>query len=312
MNISIFDTSVSDSNLGNQIIMDAVLTELYDIFENDYIFKIPCMEITNHTLNIINSCKYSFFGGTNALNGNLEDYTQMGINKQNYKFINNFVSLGMGWWQYQNKTSKFTKKILTSLFRKDVIHSVRDEYTKNKLNEIGINNVINTGCPTIWRLKETGYPNNKSSNVLFTLTDYNQNSKRDSKLINLLLQNYRNVYCFIQGADDFNYLKSLEIDKTITCIPPNLKKYDEFLENNDVDYIGNRLHAGIRALQHGKKSIIIGIDNRALEMKKDYNIPVILPEEMCKIDSVLMNDINIHIPHDNINKWKNQFLLKEL
>ena len=307
MNISVYDTSISDSNLGNQIIMDAVLTELYDLFPNDYIFKLPYMEITEYTLNIINSCTYSFFGGTNSLNGNLEKYTQMGINQHNYKRIQNFISMGMGWWQYQEKISPFSKKLLLSLFSMKINHSVRDEYTKKKLNEIGIHNVTNTGCPTLWRLRETGYPIHKSDNVIFTITDYNKDPIRDKAFVNILSHEYKNVYCFIQGSGDYDYLKQLNSDKNIQLLSPNLKKYDEFLEHNDVDYIGTRLHAGIRALQHMKKTLIIGIDNRAFEMGKDFHLPVIIPDKIYEIPNLLKNDIVLSIPYRRIEEWKMQF-----
>ena len=55
-----------------------------------------------------------------------------------------------------------------------------------------------------------------------------------------------------------------------------MQGYDSFLENTkNIDYVGTRLHGGMRALQHEKRTIILGIDNRAIELNKDYNIPVI-------------------------------------
>ena len=307
MNISVYDTSISDSNLGNQIIMDAVVKELDDLFPNDYIFKIPYMEITAHTLSIINSCKYSFFGGTNSLNGNLEEYTQMGINKHNYKKIHNFVSLGMGWWQYQESTSRFSQKLLKGLLCNGLMHSVRDEYTKMKLNEIGISNVINTGCPTLWRLKESGYPKQKSDSVVFTITDYNKNPARDKALFEMISRLYMTKFCFIQGANDYDYLEKNGMSDGVTFIPPRISEYDDFLESHDVDYIGTRLHAGIRALQHKKKTLILGIDNRSLEMKKNFNLPVMPQTEIQKIPDYLDHSINLTIPHQEIEIWKNYY-----
>ena len=50
---------------------------------------------------------------------------------------------------------------------------------------------------------------------------------------------------------------------------PTLEAFDNLLESEiDLDYIGTRLHAGIRAIQKKRRSIIIGVDNRALEMQK--------------------------------------------
>src|SRR5690606_19316855 len=65
------------------------------------------------------------------------------------------VLLGVGWWQYQEKpVSTYSKMMYRSLFSKRYLHAVRDNYTAQKLAEIGIKNVINTGCPTVWGLDE--------------------------------------------------------------------------------------------------------------------------------------------------------------
>ena len=71
-------------------------------------------------------------------------------------------------------TLDFLLKILLS---KTYLHSVRDEYTKDMLERIGIKNVINTGCPTMWSLTEEHckqIPIKKSNSVVFTITDYNK------------------------------------------------------------------------------------------------------------------------------------------
>ena len=43
----------------------------------------------------------------------------------------------------------------------------------------------------------------------------------------------------------------------------------------NIDYVGTRLHAGIHALNHGIRSIIVEVDNRSAEIAKDTNLPVI-------------------------------------
>ena len=96
---------------------------------------------------------------------------------------------------------------------------------------------------------------------------------------------------------------------SIQIIPHNLKSYDSLLENDEVDFIGTRLHAGIRAIQFKQRSIIIGIDNRALEMGKDFNIPVLKRLELDELHKLIQADleVDISIPLENINKWKSQF-----
>jgi polysaccharide pyruvyl transferase WcaK-like protein len=308
--LSLIDTSISSSNLGDQIIMDAIYEHLNDIFPDRFLYKIPYMEITQHTLNIIKECKMCFFGGSNSLVAAMENYSQWGIDKYNYRRINNLVLFGVGWWQYQEKISKFTQKVLRTLLINEYIHAVRDSYTEIKLKSIGINNVINTGCPTIWNLSNYQISNNSSESVIFTITDYNQNPARDRKWLSLLTKRYDVIYFWIQGAGDFQYLQNFKFMENVRIISPRLINYTDLLTNINIDYVGTRLHAGIRALQKKKKTFIIGIDNRAIEMQKDFNIPVFSESEIDKLEVLLYNDsyqTQFKIPQEKIQIWKKQF-----
>ena len=77
----------------------------------------------------------------------------------------------------------------------------------------------------------------------------------------------------------------------------------------ELDYIGTRLHAGIRAMQKRRRSIIISIDNRAREMGKDYNLNVIEREDIENLEEYLLSEFktDIKLNLDNIKKWKEQF-----
>ena len=85
--------------------------------------------------------------------------------------------------------------------------------------------------------------------------------------------------------------------------------HDENLEGI-VDYVGTRLHGGIRALQKNIRTIIIGVDNRALEKKKDFHLPVIDRNEIEDLEYLIQKDykLDIKLPNDNINKFKKSFL----
>ena len=74
--------------------------------------------------------------------------------------------------------------------------------------------------------------------------------------------------------------------------------------------MGTRLHAGVRALQHKKRTLILSVDNRANEIAKDTNLPVISRDNLAAIASWINSkyETKIKIPVDNINQWKNQFL----
>jgi len=307
--ISIMDTSISEYNLGNQIIMESVYNQIDTIFPDRFIFKLPYMEINKHTIEIIQRCDYCFFGGTNSLCAELDKYSQWGITKYNYKKIKNFALLGLGWWQYQEKINNFTSKILKSLLGNNILHSVRDNYTEQKLKSIGLHNVINTGCPTIWELTDYEIKNNLSDSVVFSVTDYNQKPKRDKKWLSVLRNRYKHFYLWVQGENDLKYFKQNDFIKDVKIIQPRLANLNNLLNNENADYIGTRLHAGIKALQKKKRAYIIGIDNRSLEMQKDFNIPVIPESEFHNLELLLNSNFNakINVPRENINAWKMQF-----
>ena len=63
-----------------------------------------------------------------------------------------------------------------------------------------INNVINTACPTMWKLTEehcVQIPQGKAESVLVTFTEYNQNPSLDKQLVELLKQEYKLIYICI-------------------------------------------------------------------------------------------------------------------
>lgn len=169
--------------------------------------------------------------------------------------MKNVILIGVGTQSYNQKINLYTRLAYKYMFNSDFFHSVRDSYTEKKLKEIGIKNVINTACPTMWMLTSEHcqqIPKVKGENAVFTLTDYKPNICRDTYMISTLVKNYNTVYFWPQGYGDMDYFKSLNIKNEIKIIPSTLSDYDNLLKNNDVDFIGTRLHGGMRALQQKK------------------------------------------------------------
>jgi len=311
--VTLFDTSIATNNVGDEIIMDAVNREIYNVFAANRICRVASHDkIGISGLSLIRHSDFGIVGGSNILSSKMNKYKQWKLDLFDVYFIpKNVLLLGVGWRQYQQQTNFYTKTILRKILTTDALHSVRDKYTQQKLADIGIHNVINTGCPTMWTLTKAHcatIPQKKSDKVIFTLTDYDCDEKADKHLVEILLRNYKEVYFWPQGRLDASYLERLT-DAKIQIVNPNLKSYDFFLENNDCDYIGTRLHGGIRALQKGRRTVIIGIDNRAIEKQKDFNLPVVLRSEIDTIENVINSDLllDIAIPLEDINRWKNQF-----
>lgn len=311
--ISVLDTRIPDNNLGNYIIMEAIDKFLDDQFKDEFVVRIPYMDnFGKQSIKYMKDSRMIFIGGTNILSSHMFMYKQIGLNIRNsYSIGNKFVLFGVGWWRYQKNIDLYTRYILKNSLSNGYIHSCRDEYTVKKLKGIGIDNVINTGCPSLWSINASicdSIPTKKSENVLITFTNYDKNYVRDKKIMDIIKNNYDSIYCWIQGPDDYNYVKDL--NSKVKFISPRLSELDHFLYNNDVDYVGTRLHAGIRCIQKAKRTIILGIDNRALEMKKTFSLPVLHISSINSLEQAI-NSIwktSVKNNYENINLFCSQFI----
>lgn len=315
MSITIFDTSIGSYNLGDIIIMDAVNREIFDLFPDAMLFR-SCthMKMGRETYKLALGSDFLFVGGTNLLSSRMLWNYQWRIDLIDSIFVNKLILLGVGWWQYQKQPDLYTKILLKRVLDKKIFHSVRDSYTENLLLQMGFVNVLNTGCPTLWSLDEEHcrqIPFSKSEHVLFTLTDYKQDPRLDALMISILRENYTTLYFWPQGLNDQRYLRSLGDVGDIKVVLPSVQGLDNILSDGliSLDYVGTRLHAGIRALQKGRRTIIIGIDNRAKEKSKDFNLTVVARENT----QVLSEKINssfetlVRLPKENIERWLAQF-----
>lgn len=315
MKISVYDTTICDDNLGNQIIMDAINPVIEKVFRNAFIIKLQYLEKFGQASHRhIGESKYTFFGGTNALSSQMNRYSQMGFTLADAMRVNNVVLVGVGWWQYQKEPNLYTRYLLRRILHRDVIHSVRDEYTKHYLQSIGIENVVNTSCPTVWGLNLAhcaSIPDHKNRKAVCTLTDYNQNPVSDAAFLRLIIEKYEHCYLWLQGAGDREYFDSLGLPAgAIKLIPPKLRAYDQLLIGEEIDYIGTRLHAGIRALQRGRRALILGIDNRALEIGKHIGLNVCDRKDIDAIFHFCQGGeaTRLSIPEEEIQHWQQQFV----
>lgn len=313
--ISILDTSICGTNLGDQIIMDAVNQILNQIFNGDFFIRLQTHDVINKvSYEHIQQSEYVIVGGTNLLSSNMNYYNQWKISLWDSLFIKDVILMGVGWCEYQPKPNLYTKILYNKVLNKSFFHSVRDSYSEKQLKSIGIDNVINTSCPTMWSLTEehcSNIPCKKSSCVLLTFTKYRQCPEYDFQLINLLKDEYKKILFWIQQPEDFKYMRDMcGDDEQIVYIQPTLKALDKVLLECDLDYIGTRLHAGIRALQAKKRTLIISVDNRATEIAKDTNLPTISRDNIEGIANWINSNQKtfIKIPIGNIREWKNQFI----
>jgi hypothetical protein len=192
----------------------------------------------------------------------------------------------------------------------DVIHSVRDRYTKEKLDYLG-KKVVNTSCPTMWALTPehcSAIPAKKADAALTTLTWYRPDVEGDRQFLRTLTSNYKTVYFWPQTFEDDDYFKRLGVEG-IKTLPWTLPTYNSFLENEDIDVIGSRLHGCIRAIQKKKRTTVIPVDNRAKEISHDTRLPILTRNDHKALESWIWDQkpTEIVLPADAIQAWKSQF-----
>lgn len=319
--VLLLDTSVASLNIGDEIINDSIRINWPELYKHNYINRYPSHTpphswwqqlINGKHIRLYREMDYKILCGTNALFTNMfRPYMSWNVHMLNAGILKNTILLGVGAGINSKHINFYTKRLFNKILSRDIIHSTRDEYTKNLLLELGFK-AVNTGCPTIWGLTPEhceAIPKVKSSDVVFTLTSSRSDITKDKLMIDIILRNYQNVFFWPQQYSDIEYLESLKV-KGIISITPNLQAYDELL-GSSIDYVGNRLHGGIRSLQHKNRSIIISIDYRAKNMAKDYTLPIISRNDIeSRLETMINSNFSTEIKgidFDKIKEWKSQF-----
>ena len=300
------------SNLGDLIIQEAVNRELNEIFGRHIVRLSTQTPLRQNEFKLLEECSIIFVGGTNLLSSYMNKYKQWKISFVDALRIKKAILFGVGWWQYQKTPNFYTSWLIKTAISNKFIHSVRDNYTKAKLQKIGIRNIINTSCPTTWplaKVKPEEIPSSKSQNVLVMLTDYNKNVYLDKKLLEMTFNKYEKVFFWPQGRGDKDYI--LDLGFPVTVLEHSLEALDCFISSGiSFDYIGTRLHGGIRCLCSRKRSLILAIDNRAEEIANDIQIPIVTRTDLNKVESWINDNsiTKINLDLDAISTWKSQFI----
>lgn len=327
--IAIMDTSIMSFNIGDQIIMESAITGLMPVIKDAFLVRMPTHSPLFHKyefslrgkdsfITALQSFDYKFVCGTNLLEKNMmKRKNSWNLHTSDLRYFNDFILVGVGTDKLSSIANTYTRHFYDKALNHNFVHSTRDDRTKEMLESLGFK-AINTGCATIWPLTDShckSIPENQKDEVICTITDYCEDSARDLEMLLILKECYNKVFLWPQGIADELYFRKLcnlddRIADSIDVLSPTLQCYDSFLSDHDCDYVGTRLHAGIKAMQKGRRSIIIAVDNRSIDMRESYGLPVIERE---KISEHLMRYINsgfetrININEDGITTFLNQF-----
>lgn len=345
MKICLFDPGIRNNrgdfsaNLGDLIIQEAVKRELTSLFPYCEIAHVSTHSYpSKEHIEAARQSDLVIVGGTNLLQSSLKDYQQWKITLKQKFQLGKAVLLGVGWQNYQGRPDLHARVSLQAVLSKKSTHSVRDGYTKEMLQNAGMKNVVNTGCPTMWPFIDfdtAKIPKTKSENALVMLTDYFKNSEADKKILEIALESYKKVFVWAQGSGDAEYCVNLISSKPfpvmvihegsvsqmpsptdypdlpLTILSHSYDVFNSFLRSNiDFDYIGTRLHGGIKCLLSGRRSLILEIDNRAKEIAKETGLPTTSRENSDFIQQWVNGEFEtkIEIDPEPIKLWRSRLV----
>lgn len=323
--ILLLDTSIGTSNMGDFIIMECVRKELDFLLKDNFVYNMPThlpsfstFSVFRNSLAVQNyaNADLKLAGGSNLLVKDLKThYPQWNIHNFNSAPLKDTILVGVGAGA-GDYTNNYTKKLYQKLLNHNFYHSVRDERSKEYVENVLGLKAINTGCVTMWMLTPEfceHIPTKKASKVVFTLTGKANVEKidyEDQVLIDILKSSYNEVYFWEQGDLDRDYFNKAQNTDNIKIIPPSISAYSELLSSDDLDYVGTRLHGGVYAMRHKKRAIIIAIDERATAINKNNNLNCIEKQEVPqKLEKMIFSEFStkINMPFEKIKMWKSQF-----
>lgn len=313
--VAVFDPSLATRNAGDEIISDAARKQIRRVMPMAFQATIPTHErIGARSYRFSMQAKHSIVAGSNILSGHMMLDRQWRFRPWDALFVKDLILLGVGWRAYGQSRSTPSDMLMRKILSKDGFHSVRDEHTKTEMGKRGIKNVLNTACVTMWDLDLAGLaelPQKKSHRVLTTV-NVGQKKAGEIEFLKLLCEEYDEVFVWPQGIDDEFYVKDIiaQLPK-VKKIGATLAAYDEMLADpQGIDFVGNRLHGGVRALQHMRRATILAVDNRASEIARDTNLPVIsLADGIDAVRDAIRNPkpIEVTLPTEQIAQWRGQF-----
>lgn len=282
--VFLFDPSIRESpatpnrNLGDLIIHDAIAAE--------FGFLLGQCRVDRYSTQIplpwsgvwkSRQADLALICGTNLLSSTLDQHTPWKLSIWKSRFVQPACLIGVGWWSDQELATPEAKAFYHRVLSKKWVHSVRDEMTAERLRKMGFSNVENTSCPTLWGLHAktaADFPKPQQRTVLTMISVWRKKPELDKKLLELLLQEYERVVFWPQGHKDKDYLNALA--PGMESLEYSMESLETFLrENPEADYLGLRLHGGIRCLQRGLRSLIVEVDNRAREIAHDTGLPTV-------------------------------------
>lgn len=320
--LTLIDTSIGSTNRGDDIIMHCIKEEMEEVLRKYHVLHVSshlrnfhaleCIGALPDSANEISCSRYKVVCGTNLLSNNMfHRSNQWNIGLLDCRPIEGAVLMGVGALAGTD-LNWYTKKLYRKVLSRELIHSVREKKAEKIVSDLGLR-CLNTGCPTLWKLTPEfceEIPTHKKNSVVVTLTDYRRDIERDRLLIDIVKKKYDQIYFWPQGIYDVSYLKSIADIKGIEVIPANVKAFEEVLKK-DVDYVGTRMHAGIFAMRHKVRSVIVSLDERMDSMAVSMPQNTISCKKLDQLHRMIDMPLEtaVQLNWTAIDVWKDQFCI---
>ena len=283
--VHFIDTSVASDNVGDEIIVEAVRAALKPLFGGCYVSTSSGHDgLGPFGRELVAGADLAILMGTNALSPRDQTAARRFVwtiaPQDRAVLAGKVVLCGVGANRAFETVDPAQRALLSQVLSRHYRHSVRDGLGLEVLRQCRIDG-INTSCPTLWRYLDTpvAVPRAKAAAVVFTLTKHRPDPA-DAVMVQMLKRMYGQVWFWPQQPRDLGYLAEIAGLDGIRVLPANLAAYDAHLASHDVDVVGTRLHGGIRGLSHGRRVLIVAIDNRAAEIGRETGLPVILRQDV--------------------------------
>lgn len=309
--IAFVDPGARTTNLGDLVISNSVRHELIDPIRaaGVEVVTVPLHgDLNAEQRTVLRSAQEVLVCGTNLLSDHAYFRSPWHWSRDDISLATGKLTMfGVGWWQYQRMgidlvTARWMRTLASS-----APWAVRDIYSARRLQRAGVA-AVHLSCPTLWGIERQVLPSAGKS-VVVTLTDYNQDPLADERLIRLLESMFSSISFWPQGPGDEAYLRSLRPNALV--LEPTLEAFDAaMLADASVSYIGLRLHAGVRAMQLGRASLPLSIDNRAREISLSIGLVAPSRHDLRMLEELLLEGGAqvLSIPDASIEAWRGRWV----
>ena len=305
MRTVLLDPSIDSTNEGDSIISDSVLAEFPEWAGLPRVATHRLLRPAE--LRAVRAADTAIVLGTNILSARQVNIRQWRLGPRELVALRGkVVLLGVGWRRYEPMPDRLSRLLQRRLLHPGALHSARDAYTADRLGALG-HRAVNTSCPTLWSLTDVKTPGVATDRVVSTVTDYVPDVAADSAMLEILAGRYARVELWPQGEGDRRHLDRLALPSRVRVLPRGLRSLRTALDG--AEYVGTRLHAGALALQLGRPALIVGTDNRALEIARDTGLPVLPRRRLDRLDAALdaPRAVPLDLPAAAVAAWRSQW-----